>query len=132
MPRSPRNSLLSWSQLWCGLHQLWCLLPQTGPAPPSLTRAPQWAAISSKGAFWNFSTTCRRRSRSCSSTATLSTAAQRIGLEPSYRLGGRPRGRVGLVAFAQFCPQVSPPPRVRVQISTRARRWYKGPECRSG
>src|SRR4029434_9972037 len=38
-----------------------------------LTRAPQWAAISSKGAFWNFSTTCLLRSFSCSSIPTLST-----------------------------------------------------------
>lgn len=37
------------------------------------TLAPQWAAISSKGAFWNFSTTCLLRSRSCSSIPTLST-----------------------------------------------------------
>lgn len=53
---------------------------KNAPSGVSLTRAPQWAAISSKGAFWNFSTTCRRRSRSCSSTATLSTVTQRIGL----------------------------------------------------
>lgn len=37
------------------------------------TLAPQWAAISSKGAFWNFSTTCLLRSLSCSSIPTLST-----------------------------------------------------------
>ncbi len=37
------------------------------------TLAPQWAAISSNGAFWNFSTTCLLRSLSCSSIPTLST-----------------------------------------------------------
>lgn len=60
------------------------LSPTTGTecGGPRLTRAPQWAAISSNGAFWNFSTTCRLRSLSCSSTATLSTEAKGTRLSP--------------------------------------------------
>lgn len=64
--------------------------PPRGRAGGRLTRAPQWAAISSKGAFWNFSTTCRRRSRSCSSTATLSTGAHKRGEEGDGAMGRGP------------------------------------------
>lgn len=49
-----------------------------------LTLAPQWAAISSKGAFWNFSTNCLLRSFSCSSTPTLSTEKQTHKLKHAH------------------------------------------------
>ncbi len=64
------------------IYQIWCSVVNSEvKGQRSLTRAPQWAAISSNGAVWNFSTTCILLLLSSSSTLPLSSAGHHFKIK---------------------------------------------------